>query len=459
MNTAHTQASPFPVLLAALRDRLAAYCGVYLDDTRAAALRTAAQQRAQSTGCGLAEYLRATQGAPHEDELQRLAELLLNHETQFCRNRQQLRALETVVLPELHRRLPPGAPLRLWSAGCATGEEPYSLAMAAYSALGVPLPRPVEILATDLSAPALARAREGVYSGRSLANLTEHQRERFFTPCGAALRVNDALRRLVRFEQRNLLAPFPPAVAGTHIILCQNVTIYFQLSSCRSLVERFHAALADGGMLLLGFSETLWQISDRFRWREIGGSYLYEKAAAAAEPSRPLRRTGATAHELADRGRALLDAGQVETALELIAATPLAGSGAPALMALAARAHADRGELDLAAAEAGRALELNPLTTEAHLLIGLIYARQGRHESAISQLERARSLDHTSPVIAFHLAECYRQTGRDARALREYRQLLRRLADHPPEQLFDGVAAGWLGATCRHYERILSREQ
>ncbi|NTU84612.1 MAG: protein-glutamate O-methyltransferase, partial [Chloroflexales bacterium] len=157
-----------PQQLIALRDLLATYCGVYLDDTRAGAIEAALRRRASAPGLTLARYTEALAG--NIAELQRLAELLLNHETQFFRNRPHMGALRDVILLELHRRLPPGAPLRLWSAGCATGEEPYSLAIAACEALGDPPARPVEIWATDLSETALARARAGLYRGRSLAN-------------------------------------------------------------------------------------------------------------------------------------------------------------------------------------------------------------------------------------------------------------------------------------------------
>lgn len=460
--------------MAALRDLLASYCGVYFDDTRAGALEAAAQRRAAALGLPPAAYA----ALPHDrPELQRLAELLLNHETQFFRNRPHMGALREVVLPELHRRLPPGAPLRLWSAGCATGEEPYSLAIAALEALGERPGRPVEVWATDLSEAALARARAGVYRGRSLANLTPQQRARHFTPRGADLAIAEPVRRLVRFEQLNLLEPFPQNARGVHAIFCQNVTIYFQVSTCRALMERFYQQLDEGGALFLGFSETLWNIFDRFRWREVGGAYVYYKESQR-EPCRPQQvhspaRPGATATlapsparparppqppdagELVARGQALLDAGQAAAALELFYGAPLAGASAPRLLALTARAHADRGELDLAAAEARRALELSPLTTEAYLLIGLIHARHGRHAAAIGQLERARYLDGEAPAISFHLAECYRQAGRADDALREYRNTIRKLAAHPPDELIDGVAAGWLGETCRHYVAAL----
>jgi chemotaxis protein methyltransferase CheR len=460
--------------LAELRDLLAAYCGLYLDDTRVAALEAAVQRRARETDRAPAAYLCQLCARADRPELQSLAELLLNHETQFFRNRPHMQSLKSVVLPELHRRLPPGAPLRLWSAGCATGEEPYSLAIAAYEALGDPLPRPVEIWATDLSEPALEKARAGVYKGRSLANLSPQQRARHFTARGDVLAVSDRLRALVRLEQLNLLAPFPVRARGIHAIFCQNVTIYFQVGACRALMERFHANLADGGLLFLGFSETLWNIFDRFRWREVGGSYVYSKesqagpllgtpARPATIPARQPRRftqplAPIAGAELAARGRELLDAGRAEAALELFDAAPLVGAEAPQILALAARAHADRGDLGLAAAEARRALEMDPLTTEAHLLVGLILARQGRPAAAIGPLERARYLDAGSPAIAFHLAECYRQAGRMESALREYRNTISKLAGHPPDRLVDGVAAGWLRETCRRYEAMLSED-
>jgi len=452
-----------------LRAGLASYCGVYLDDSRRSVLRAAVERRAAACGLPAARY--AERLGADRGELQRLAELILNHETLFFRNRPHMHALRTAILPELHRRLPPGVPLRLWSAGCSTGEEPYSIAIAALEALGDPLPRPVEILATDLSAAALAKARAAVYRGRTLSNLTIQQRARFFEPRGDGLAVAERVRRLVRFEQRNLLDPFPPELRGLHGVFCQNVTIYFQLATCRNLLARMYETMADGGALFLGFSETLWNIFDRFRWREVAGAYVYYKdpepprqttplvatreprPAPAARP-RPAPRplpTPFAGPEVAARGRALLDAGEAERALELFYATPLAGAEAPQILALAARAHANRGDLDLAVAEARRAIELSPLTTEAYLLIGLIYARQGQPQEAIRELERARYLDARSPLIAYHLAECYREAGRAGPALREYHNALRQLEAEPPDRLIDGVAVGWLSETCRHY--------
>jgi chemotaxis protein methyltransferase CheR len=462
---------------AALRNLLATYCGVYLDESRQQTLHSALSRRAALSGQSARNYADRLTASASGDEVQALAELILNHETVFFRNRPHMLALGQYILPDLHRRLPPGTPIRIWSAGCATGEEAYSIAIAAIEALGSPLPRPIEIIGSDLSEAALARARAGLYRGRTLGNLSEAQRGRFFTPRGAdTLAVSESLRRIVRFEQRNLLEPIPPELHGVQLIFCQNVTIYFQLETCRALMGRFYEALAEGGALFLGFSETLWNIFSRFRWREVSGTYVYYKesqrallpptaplpALPVSQPTHAQRLRPAPAAvrpddtEIAKRGRALIDSGEADAALDLLNAAPMRSEGTPQILALAARAHANRGDMDLAAAEARRALELDPLTTEAHLLIGLIYARQGQPAEAIRQLERARYLDTAAPLISFHLAECYRQVGRPEAALREYRNTIQKLTGHPPDRLIDGVAVGWLAETCQRYLVTLS---
>lgn len=473
-----------PEQFLALRDRLARYNGVYLDDTRQVVLQASLARRLTATGLSLASYMALLCGPSGEQELYQLAELLLNHETIFFRNQSQFRALRELVLPELHRRLPPGTPLRLWSAGCATGEEPYSLAIATLEALGAPLPRPVEIIASDLSLPALSKARTATYRGRTLMNIEPHLTARYFERRGELLIVRPEVRRLVSFTQHNLLEAFPPQVQDVQAIFCQNVTIYFQLETCRALMGRFHAALADEGYLFLGFSETLWNIYDGFRSQELLGAFIYRKPLPALrDPRLVTHKLGSGIHEfrstsaasvalpravtavtISARGprvadpcrdaRALLDAGQVDAALDVLRNVPLVGNIAPTVLALMARANANRGELDLAAAQARRALELDSLTTEAYILLGMIYAQQGQLAAAVTQLERARYLDSAAPLISYHLAELYRQLGSAQAAVREYRNALHKLAEHPPDHLLDGVAVRWLRETCqRHIDR------
>jgi chemotaxis protein methyltransferase CheR len=148
-------------------------------------------------------------------------------------------------------------------------------------------------------------------------------------------------------------------------------------------------------------------------------------------------------------GRELLEQGKIDAALEALRSISPRSACAPQALTLTARAHADRDDLDLAAAEVQRAIEIDALNQEAYLLLGIIYGRQGHWQSATQQLERARYLNTNSALVSFHLAEAYRQTGHVEKATREYRNTLRKLDIHPPGALLEGVAVGWLRETCR----------
>jgi chemotaxis protein methyltransferase CheR len=477
-----------------VRDLLATYCGVYVDDTRRKLLEQALAQRLERIGEPLERYLREVCGVGGRGELQQLAELALNHETFFFRNGPQFEALRREVLPALHRARPAGRPLRFWSAGCATGEEAFSLAICALETLGG-AERPIQVWATDLSEAALRRARLAHYSGRALAQVGPAALARYFEPAdqhgrsGSSYVVRDEVRRLVRFEQRNLLDPFPPNAQDVDIIFCQNVTIYFRLETCRQLVDRFYAALPEGGMLFLGFSETLWQIYDRFQLEQIGPAFVYVKRAAqlpavaasrraqpvcAASPH-PARRTQPpnpvpadappapqrvpspatpttpTTPTTIDAARALLAQGLTDEARRTLRELTPESPSYPQALALLAQIHADQGDLDTAVAEARRAIDVDPLTDEAYLLLGLIALRQGQQAQAITQLERARYLNGGAAHVRFYLAEAYRQAGRAADARREYTNALRALDGLGDEQLLDGVTVAWLRDVCRTY--------
>lgn len=502
-----------------IRDLLAAYSGIYLDRTNQRSLLTGLAQRLTATGLALEAYIAYLGGPGRQTELQHLAELIANHETVFFRNMLHMRALQEDILPGLNRRKAIYEPLRIWSAGCSTGEEPYSLAITALESLGTPLPRPVNIWATDLSDAALERARAGVYRGRAFTNVTTETRPRYFEPrLNDEWAIRDKVRSIVTFERLNLLEPFPPQAQGVDIIFCQNVTIYFQLATFRDLVERFYAVLPEGGLLFLGFSETLWNVFDKLRLREIMGAFVYIKepvskpalpearassqtvapagslaagkasaqrngpeattrdrspassydAANARLPTGELRslttQNAATVQlpiqsssDAIQQGRALLDQGRADEALAMLYQLPLNGPHAPQVLALIAQGHANRGDFELAVVEARRAVELNPLTIEAYLLLGMLHLQQGQVQEATGQFERARYLDPDSGLISYHLAESYRQSQRSDAALREYRNALRKLTRYAPDMILDGVVVSWLRETCERHIQTLER--
>jgi chemotaxis protein methyltransferase CheR len=433
-----------------LRDSIAAYGGVYLDAAQQRVLEAGVATRLASTGKTLVEYERDLAAPLNRVELRRLMELVVNHETFFFRNAAQFRALRDVLLPEVHSRKPAGEPVRIWSAGCATGEEAYSIGVAATEALAL-TGRRVEVYGTDLSEAALEKARAGFYRGRSLANVTPGQLARFFRPQDDGYSVGETLRSVVRFAPLNLLDPFPALVQGCDVIFCQNVTIYFQPAARRNLIARFFASLPAGGLLFLGFSETLWNVFDGFYAREVGGAYVYCKGSKPLHaPARPSARPRAEHRQprMPQRRIAPDLRKRVKLASEVDEENAANRRADADRLVEDARGLADRGDLQQAAAQLQHALERDPLHEAAHVLLGVIFGRQGNWQAAVTALERSRYLSPSDPVVSFYLASAYQQCNRTEQAAREYRSALRKLETHSPDTLLAGVAVHLIRETC-----------
>lgn len=199
-----------------------------------------------------------------EAEVDALMAALSIHVSQFFRNPSTFAALEGKILPELIRRARASGrrELRLWSVGCAGGEEPYSLALLV-DELAVRDVR-VSILGTDISAPVLERARQGLYDPVRLAEVPAEIRERYFASEGRSSRLDERIRKAVRFERHNILTDrdYPSA----DLILCRNVLIYFSREEQEKIIGRFAEALSPEGFLVLGRAETmLGGVRQRFR--------------------------------------------------------------------------------------------------------------------------------------------------------------------------------------------------
>jgi len=188
-------------------------------------------------------------------ERDRLLDTVMINVSKFFRNAEVWDALRTIVVPELFAV---EGPVRLWSAGCAGGEEPYSLAILLHEyavAKRLPLDR-LEILATDIDEGALAAARRAEYGAYALAETSDAVRDRWFEATDSTYRVRSEVRSLVRFEQLDLLRDEYPA--GLHLIICRNVIIYFEREMQDRIFERFAASLVPTGFLVLGKVETLF---------------------------------------------------------------------------------------------------------------------------------------------------------------------------------------------------------
>lgn len=198
------------------------------------------------------------------------------NETSFFRMPAHFQALAE-LLPELATRRRTGIldrpRLRLWSAACSTGEEPYSMAMTVLAQGDRSLS--TEILATDLCQQALAKARAGAYSDWRLENLPAGYREAYFETAESGIRVKPAVRELLRFQSHNLKAPPPPGLWD--VIFCRNVMIYFDNAFREALLQRLYDVLAPGGVLFVGEGETLHLVPHAFETHPVAGAVIYRR--------------------------------------------------------------------------------------------------------------------------------------------------------------------------------------
>lgn len=213
-------------------------------------------------------------------EYEALLERLLTQETSFFRYPGVYEAFEKRVLPELHVKKFWKNPrtLRIWSAGCSTGEEPYSIAITIADSLSFADSWNVEILATDVGRQALKHAERGVYAGRSIASVSEKQIANHFSPVEGGQQVKPRLRKMVSFAQMNLASPV--YLGRMDAIFCMNVLIYFSEERRRTVVQRFYETLEPGGYLFLGHSESISKMPVKFQAIVLNDCILYRKPTA-----------------------------------------------------------------------------------------------------------------------------------------------------------------------------------
>jgi chemotaxis protein methyltransferase CheR len=213
-----------------------------------------------------------------DEEWDQLIALITTTETYFMREERQLRCFQRDILPFLGKRLGQQK-LRIWSAGCSTGEEPYTIAMLVRDS-GVP-EESIEIFATDINSRALAKAKEAVYGESAFRVVDIAFKERWFTRVSPGkFKLKDDIRQRVSFSRFNLLemdryALIPPM----DVIFCRNVIIYFDMESKVKVILRFFEKMRQGGFLMLGHSESLISITDKFKLIHLPGDLVYTREA------------------------------------------------------------------------------------------------------------------------------------------------------------------------------------
>ncbi len=463
------------------RDLIARRSGIYIHAADKEALRTHLGVRMEKRRTrSVADYFRLLTSSP-DNELDELLNLVAIQETHFFRDQAQFMALQRYVIPELLKaHSGKETPLRIWSAGCSTGEEPYTIAMLlAENLSGVESPPPY-ILATDVSWSAIEAARRGVYGDRSLRNTPEDYRRRFFAQEGENCRLDESIKGMVEFRPFNLMnTPYPGTNGpGWDIIFCRNVTIYFRPESTRKVIRRFYESLREGGYLFTGFSETLRYLSGDFVTVQLGGVFLYQKNRAvrglavkpraarqrrtsSETPLAPSPRKGAgekgdsrpgATENLPSRASELLESGLSEQAAKLL--VPLLEQPSPPTEAVLLHAEIllNQGRAAEAKAACEEVIRREPVTVAGHYLLAIIHRTTGEEDQAVEMFRRVVYLRPDHALARFQLGELYAQRNDRDAARREYANALRLLqerSDSLDERFAGGFSPSLLIDTCR----------
>ena len=268
-----------------LRDYIYEQCGIYIAETRKYLIENRLSNRLKELNLkNFGEYYYYLRfDANRRAEMTKLFEVITTNETSFYRNPPQLQVFQEKVLQaELEKlRAARTRKLRIWSAGCSTGEEPYTLAMILHEVLkNEILTWDIKITANDLSEAVLHSARRGVYTDYALRTTPPEIIARYFKKDGNNYHVEPKLKNLISFGPINLSDKMMlKRVERSHIIFCRNVIIYFDDEMKRQVIESFYDNLLPGGCLLIGHSESLHNISRAFKPEHHVGTIVYRKEA------------------------------------------------------------------------------------------------------------------------------------------------------------------------------------
>ncbi|MGE0708224.1 MAG: CheR family methyltransferase [Planctomycetota bacterium] len=360
-------------------------------------------------GAGLAQAL-----------LEDLVEELAIGETSFFRDSRQLALIEEELLGRLARELPPGAPLRVWSAGCATGEEAFTLALLLERA-GCLAGRTLEVIGTDIVEARLARARAGRYGERALARTPLELRQRYFEREGEVWRVaRERLRCSVRFRRHNLLDPAPLDLDGCALVLCRNVLIYFDAAADRArILEQLAARLHPAGYLLLGHAEAASTPRLQAEYRD--GVVFHRLArSASAAPARGGTSPAPISPAAIPASAAPRELGQESSRPPRAAPASSPPLDVEDLLRRAGRL-SDAGDEAGAEALARAGLERAPDEPRLYLLLAVLREARGELEAGLELLQAGLYRVPTSAALHASAARLLEQRGLLDQALRHRR--------------------------------------
>ncbi|NTX13366.1 protein-glutamate O-methyltransferase CheR [Myxococcus sp. CA056] len=419
--------------LVKVEEVLRAACGLTLAHSLRRSLETALARSAESRGLEPESFLR---GLLRRDAqaVETFIEYAVIGETYFFRHPEHLRSLARLALPQA------GPFFQVWSAGCASGEEPYSIAMALLAA-GVPEGQ-FRVLATDVSGRALERARDGLYGPWSLRHIEPELERRFLEPRGEQLSVVAQVRRMVEFRRHNL-ATEPPPLSAPSAIFCRNVLIYFPPELVRRVLEHFVSVLAPGGLLFVSPAEVPLTNGLGLEAVDAEGSVALRVPPPGwtrpAPPTPRAVRDAATALRAAARALPPRPPPPVEPPPKPVIVAPTAAPPVSVLKDPMARAvdAARAGQFEEAEALAREAAKA--LVPEAYLLLAMVAEGRGELNGAVEAVRKALYLDPRLALGHATLVALYGRMDRPEDAERARQNALRALDGLDDEQPLRGV--------------------
>lgn len=478
--------------------------GLHFDDDKLPFLAEVLAGRAEAARLAASQYLAALEAGGAPEELRALAQDLTVTETYFFRNIEQFRALAERVLPDRMRARASTRKLKLLSAGCASGEEPYSLAMLLRERVADP-GWETSIEAADINVAMLRKAARGRYSGWSLRETPAEMRDRWFTPDGRDWILDASICSAVTFQETNLAQARPERwMPETYdVVFCRNVLMYFSPTCAEALVGRLTRALAPGGYLFLGHAETLRGLSNDYDLHHTHGTFYYRRkdtaavslaAAPAWEPPRTqteaaldvqwtsswietVRSSSERIQALAERplaaaepraaarqvapppaavdlsaAMALLKLERFREALAQLSRLPAESLADPDVLLLRAVLLTHEGDLDAARDMCSELLQRDTLSAGAHYLLALCCEGLGDRKAAIDHDQTATYLDPLFAMPRLHLGLMARRAGERESARRELAQALALLQREDASRLLlfgGGFGREALVALCR----------
>jgi chemotaxis protein methyltransferase CheR len=370
------------------------------------------------------------------ETLRRLIDEVTIRETFFFRHPAELEAIDWHVLLQAARARG-SETVRVWVAGCASGEEAYTLAILACEAFSQHSP-PVEILASDIAQIAIDQARQGSYRERAARNVAPALRERYFSSAAGMLTIGPRLRSLVRVRSHNLVGDAIPPLGEQRfdVILCRNVLIYFDRRTVERVIGALELALVTDGLLLLGAADRLSGQSvvapGKAKSRPAKSAPATarpESGQAKSRPAKPGPAKSGRAEPHAPKPGPVAKHNSVASPPGSVAEDALDDPQRPLERALRA---ADRGDLDMALSATQDALRMDPLNAEAYFIQGVAELSREHPGVAVEPLRRALYIDPNHSLAAFNLARAHDALGEHSAARRAYERTLRTLDQESP---------------------------